>query len=523
MSVSRREFVSKSSLAAAALVVPAGWGAGGRPAPLPRSTDPQAKLLCMLALDAARTAGAEYADARVVRYRQHVVLARADRIERSEEVEDFGFAVRVLAGGVWGFASGQKLLRQESFRLARAAVEDARSGGRPGGVTLAPVPADPDGDWKTPILEDPFAVSLDDKAALLLDANGEALRIGRVQRVESAIECQRIEMTFASTAGSIFEQVTYRTYPWMAVTAGAAGDGPAAVRRSWEIAPMALGWEHVRDADLVGQAGGWAQEAAEALSAKPVEAGVYDLILHPSHLARVVHETVGRATALDRVMSGTSFLAPPGAVVDTFRLGPEFLNIQGDRTQRGAAATVGWDDEGVPADAWPLVTDGVVVEDQTTRASAGEIAAFTGVRGSHGCAVADSWQAPPVPRMPNVSLLPGEEDHSIDDLIAGTDRGILIKGPGQYALDDQCHDFRFAGQGCYEIRNGTVVGMLRNVVYEGTTPEFWNALDMIGGSETYELSGVLYDGYAGTGRVMGCGHGAPAARFRGIRVLNLPL
>ena len=522
MSVSRREFVTQSSLAAAALVVTPGLV--GRGTPLrPQGSDPQAKLICMLALDAARAAGAEYADARVVRYRQQVVRARGDQIEQRDDVEDLGFAVRVLAGGVWGYAASQKLLRQEAFRLARAAVEDAQTSGRPGGVTLAPVPADPDGEWKTPILEDPFSVSLDEKVALLLDANGEARRIGSVRLVESAIECQRIDMTFASTAGSIFENVVYRTYPWMAVTAGSSDESAVATRRSWEIPPMGLGYEHVTNADLVGQAGGWAQDAAESSRAKSVEPGIYDLILHPAHLARVVHETVGRATALDRVSTGASFLAPPGAVINTFRLGPEFLNIQGDRTQRGALATVGWDDEGVPADAWPLVSDGVVVDYQTTRASAGEIAALTGIRGAHGCAVADSWQAPPVARMPNISLLPGDENHSMDDLIADTERGILIKGPGQYAIDGQCHDFRFAGQECYEVRNGVVVGRLRDVVYQGTTPEFWNALDRLGGTDTYELAGILYDGNEGSGRVTGAGHGVPAARFRGISVLNMPL
>ena len=520
MSVSRREFVTQSSIAAAALVLAPRWDVAATAAGRLQGTDPQTKQLCMLALDAARAAGAEYADARIVRYKQQVVLARGDQVERRDDVEDFGFAVRVLAGGVWGYAASQKLLRQEAFRLARAAVENARGSGGPGGVTLVPVFADPDGKWKTPILEDPFSVTVDDKAALLLDANAEALRIGSVRFVESAIESQGVEMTFASTAGSIFEQVTYRTYPWMAVT---AGEGAAGVRRSWEIPPMALGYEHVRNADLVGRAGGWAHDAAESVAAKSVDPGVYDLILHPSHLARVVHETVGRATALDRVMTGASFLAPPRAVIGSFRLGPEFLNVQGDRTQRGALATAGWDDEGVPADAWPLVKDGVVVDYQTTRASAGEIADLTGVRGSHGCAVADSWQAPPVPRMPNVSLLPGEEDHTVDDLIAATERGILITGPGQCAIDGQCHDFRFAGQGCHEVRNGAVVGTLRDVVYESTTPEFWNALDMIGGPDTYELSGVLYEGYEGTGRVMGAGHGVPAARFRGIPVLKLPL
>jgi len=516
MSVTRRDFVRQTTLAAAALAARPGLGLAWW---APRQgLDAQTKQLCMLALDAARAAGADYADARVMRFRRRIARVLGVDVAQRDDTESFGFAVRVLAGGKWGYATGEKLLRQEAFRLARAAVEQARASDAAGAVTLAPVSANPDGEWHTPIEVDPFSVPLDEQAALLVDANGEAMRISRVQRVESAIECQRIEMTFASTAGTVLEQVLHRTYPWMAVTAAEGAVG--ATRTSWEVPPLAVGYEYVSTADLVGNAGGWAEDVSEIVTARPVEAGEYDLILHPSHLARVLHETIGRPTQLDRVTAGSSYLSPPDAMIGKFRLGPEFLNVQGDRTQRDGLATVGWDDEGVPADAWPLVTDGVLVDYQTTRASAPTIAALTGIDRSHGCMVSESWELPPAPAMPNVSLLAGERDLALDDMIAATERGLLIKGAGPYRLDDRSDAFAFTGQLCYEVRDGAIAGMVRNAAYQGRSADLWNALDMLGGAGTYELGGILYDPAERTGAVSGAGHGAAAARFRGITVVR---
>jgi len=518
VSVTRRDFVRQSTLAAAALVAGPGLDLAWAAPRQSQGTDLQTKQLCMLALDAARSAGADYADARVMRIRRQIVRAVGAQIEQRDDTESFGFAVRVLSGGRWGYATGEKLLRQEAFRLARAAVEQARTSEGQGGVTLAPVSANPDGEWHTPIVVDPFSVPLDEKGALLVDANGEAMRIGRVQRVESAIECQRIELTLASTSGTVLGQVLHRTYPWMAVTA--SDEAVGATRTSWEAPPLGAGYEYVTTTDLVGNAGGWAEDASEMVTARPVEAGAYDLILHPSHLSRVVHETIGRPTQLDRVTAGASYLAPPEAMIGKFRLGPEFLNLQGDRTQRDGLATVGWDDEGVPADAWPIVTDGVLVDYQTTRASAPTIAALTGINHSHGCMVSESWESPPAPAMANISLLAGERELSLDDLIAATERGLLLKGSGPYRLDDRSDAFAFAGQMCYEVRNGAIAGIVRNVAYQGRSPEFWNTLDMLGGSDTYELGGILYDPSERTGMVSGAGHGCVAARFRGISVVR---
>ncbi len=526
MSVSRRDFVRQSSSAMAVLALPLSPSSGVVTPASRQAGDPFAKQLCMLALDAARAAGAQYADARVVHSRREAVRVHDDRVEPPEDMEDAGFGVRVLVDGTWGYAAGPDIVRRQAFTLAQAAVDDARAtaAGRRRDVQLAPVYANPDGEWRTPIRIDPFSVDPDEKAELLVRANGEAQRVAQVRSVESMITCTRIATTFASTAGSLLEQTVYRTHPSMVIAAAAADGTDVVSRPSFDVAPMGLGYEYVEAVDLPGRAMGWADEAAELLAAPHVEPGEYDLIVEPSALWSVVHETIGRATQLDVVLgeagdpAGTPFLSPPEQVIGTFRFGPEFMNVQGDRTQRGALATVGWDAEGVAADAWLMVKDGVLVDYQTTRAHAPRVADLTGVEASHGCAHAESWRYPPLLRMPNVSLLPGEEELTIDDVVAATDRGLLIRGTAAHSADPQGSRFRVAGHQCYEVRNGAIGGLLRGAAFESATQVFWNSLDMLGGPETYVLCGTVDDLKGDPQQRSAVSHGCPVARFRDVRV-----
>jgi TldD protein len=482
----------------------------------------------MHALDSAMAAGASYADARVTSVRNQSVSTREDRITALRDDETVGIAVRVLVGGAWGFVASRNLTRTESARVARAAVDQARANEpatrRP--VQLAPVDAYPNGVWETPIRIDPFAVPVEDKVELLLAANAEALRVGGARFVSSSMAFVRLQTTFASTDGSIIEQTLYRTWPSMSVTAVSPDHSDFQSRSSTEVAPMGLGYEHVHAAQLDRRAGEWAEEAVRKLSARPVEPGEYDLILDPSHLFLTIHENIGHPTELDRALgyeanyAGTSFLSPPESVIGRFRYGPEMMNVLADRTQRGALATVGWDDEGVPADSWPIVKDGFFVDYQTTREQVHWISGLTGVTHSHGCAYAQSWDRVQFQRMPNISLLPGEEDYLLDDLIAATDRGILIKGRGSYSIDQQRFNFQFGGQVFYEVRDGAVTEMLKDVAYQGRTPEFWNSLDMLGGARSYELGGTFYDGKGQPSQSNAVSHGCPPARFRGVSVIN---
>jgi TldD protein len=294
---------------------------------------------------------------------------------------------------------------------------------------------------------------------------------------------------------------------------------------------MGLGWEYVLCTDLVGNAPRWAEDAVRKLGARPVDPGAYDLVLLPSHLWLTIHESIAHPTELDRIMgyeanfAGTSFIHPIEDFLGTFRYGPEFMQIQGERSTPGALSTIGWDDEGVrPAD-YLIVKDGVLWDLQTSREEAPWLADWYARTGrevrSHGQSYAQSWADTQFHRMPNINLLPNEErDVSVDELVADVRRGILIDGDGSFSIDQQRYNAQFGGQVFHEIRDGRVVGMLKDVAYQLRTPEFWNSMDAIGGASTYDMGGSFFDGKGQPSQSNAVSHGCPAARFRGVSVIN---
>ncbi len=530
MAVSRREFIRSSSAALATLGVATSRGdARVSPPgiPLPQQ-DPSIRDLQQVALDAARGAGASYADVRVSRTRAQSVSTREDRVTNLSDSDTMGFGVRVLVGGAWGFAASRDLTRAEVQRVARVAVQQARANRRASQrpVELAPAPAVPDGRWASPARIDPFTVPIEQKADLLLRANAEALRVRGARFVNSSMFFLKDERHFANSDGTFTVQTIVRTNPSLNVTAVASDNSDFQSRASDEVQAMGRGYEHVEEADLVGRARLWAEQAVEKLSARSVDPGRYDLVLDPTHLWLTIHESIGHPTELDRAMgyeanyAGTSFLAPPRSVLNQFRYGQELMNVQADRRQEGALASTGWDDEGVAADQWLLIENGVFKDYQTTREQAAWIADLTGVQRSHGCSYAQTWADVQFQRMPNVSLLPGTRDLVADDLIAATERGIFIKGRGAYSIDQQRYNFQFGGQVFYEIRGGRLAGMLKDVTYQARTPEFWNAMDLIGGPRSYFLGGSFNDGKGQPGQSNAVSHGCPPARFRNVAVIN---
>ena len=538
MGSSRREFVKTTSIAAAAIAglatVPAAARAAAlsaAPSSSPFLDDPDLKELAHLALDAARSAGASYADVRFARNRTQSVVTREQRVQGMVDNETQGFGIRTLVNGAWGFAASREITRDEIARVARQAALQARANSitlvRP--VTLAPVTATPDGTWRTPIEIDPFSIPVEDKVGVLLAANAAALK-GGARYVNSSMFFLREEKTFASTDGSYIVQTIYRTQPRMTVTAVSSDMSDFQTRSSNEIAPMGRGYEHVRDAKLVENASRWAAEAVQKISAKPVEVGRYDLVLHPSHLWLTIHESVAHPTELDRALgfeanyAGTSFVAPPQSVLGTLKFGSPLMNIRGDRSQPGSLSAVGWDDEGVKPESFDIVTNGTLVDYQTTREQAPYLADYYKKSGrpvrSHGCSYAESWSDVQFQRMPNVSLLPGTTDTDWDDLIAATDRGIAIIGDGSFSIDQQRYNAQFGGQLFYEIKGGKIAGMLKDVAYQMRTPEFWGALDMIGGQKSYHLGGAFNDAKGQPSQSNAVTHGCVPSRFRNINVIN---
>ena len=533
---SRRDFLKQGGLAAAGLAaagvleprrVEAAFASLHHAAEMP--PDDVVRELMMTALDAARGGGASYSDVRIGRYRSSSLSTREQQIVNTSDTDSVGAGIRALVDGTWGFAATSRLTRDGVATAAREAVAIAKANRitRDAPVQLAPAAVHENATWKSAFTIDPFTIPIEQRAELLLKANAAAMAVKGVSFVSSGLDFIKEERSFANSDGSVIVQTVVRCAVPFQATATAPGDFQT---RSNVVAPAQRGWEYVLEQDLAGNAGRWASEAVEKLSAKPVAPGRHDLVLHPSHLWLTIHESIGHPTELDRAMgyeanyAGTSFLAPPERVLGTLRYGPDFMNVQGDRSQPGGCATIGYDDEGVEPEDFLLIRNGIVNDYQTTREQASWLKWWYDRQGkpvrSHGNSNASSWGAVQFQRMPNVSLLPGERDIGWDDLIAATDRGIAIVGDGSFSIDQQRYNAQFGGQVFYEISGGKIVGMLKDVAYQMRTPDFWNAMDMIGGKTSYQLGSAFNDGKGEPSQSNAVSHGCVPSRFRQIDVIN---
>lgn len=516
MSASRRKFLVTSGWVTGAALLP--------PWALELEAQEAAAIdrnkLADVALTEARRLGANYADIRISRYRTESVVTRERQVQAVSRNQSFGFGVRVMVNGTWGFAGSRSVSEADVKRVTAQAVEIAKANAAFQRKPFSLTPVDKvEATWKSSFTKDPFDVPLDSKVQFLLKVNEAAMKVPGVAFVNSNVAFVNEQKYFASADGSRIEQYLIRSFPSFTVTATDRATGDFQTRSALG-GPQQMGYEYLENHDWIAEAEQAGNEAAEKLKAKSVEPGKYDLVLHPTHLWLTIHESTGHSTELDRSLgweanfAGTSFLTPDKT--GKFQFGSKIVNIVADRTQPSGLATVGFDDDGVAAQRWHLVKDGVFVDWQTTR----DVAAQVGRKTSYGCTHADSWGSVPFPRMPNVSLEPAQENVSLDDLIGGVEKGVLIYGNGSFSIDQQRYNFQFGGQVFWEIKDGKKGQMLRDVAYQSRTPDFWGACDGLGGRESYMLSGSFTDGKGEPQQVNAVSHGCPPARFREINVLN---
>jgi TldD protein len=524
MAPNRRDFVKASAVAAVATIAGPQLLKAAPPRVIARSTEIYADDLVLEALSAARDAGAQYADARIGRYRRQSLNTREHQITGVSDAESYGIGVRTLVDGSWGFAATANMTKDAVVRCARTAVRLSRAAKstqrRP--VELAPV-TPVKGTWITPVVKDPIDVPIEEKVALLFATNEAALKVPSIRFCTSGLQLLREVKTLGTTEGTLITQTFIRSEASFSATAAGNGNTESYTE---ELPPRSQGWEYIESLDLPGHAAEWAQVAVEKLSARTVDAGRYDLILQPTNLWLTIHESIGHPTELDRAMgfeanfAGTSFVNPPEKMIGKLKYGQPLMNIQGDRTQDHSVGLCAWDDEGVPADKWLIIDKGIFREYQTTREQAAWVAPLTGTKHSHGCSYADSWDSVQFQRMPNVSLLPSEKDTTLNDIIAATDRGIMIRNRGSWSIDHQRYNFSFSGQAFYEIKGGKVGAMLKDVAYQAITPVFWNSMDMIGGKSSYWLGGTFSDGKGEPSQSNSISHGCPPARFRDVNIID---
>ena len=476
------------------------------------------------ALSAARAAGASYADLRLHRLSNETVHLRDGKLEAAVTAGEVGVAVRVIVDGTWGFASHPELTAEAAATTAQRAVRVSTTLGSLNAerIELADEPVYRDTTWVSAYRTDPFEVSTADKVALLGEYSGRLLATDGVDHATAAVICVKEQTFYADTFGSSITQQRVRVEPHIGATAVDTAGGTFETMTTL-APPTARGWETLTD-DAVWD---WTTELAtmpellaEKLKAPSVVAGPADLVIDPTNLWLTIHESIGHATEYDRAIgyeaayAGTSFATPDK--LGTMRYGSPAMTVTADRTVEYGLATVGYDDEGVAAQQWDLVRDGLFVGYQLDRVFAPRL----GLPRSNGCSYADSPHHVPIQRMANVSLAPADDDTSTDDLIARVEDGIYIVGDKSWSIDMQRYNFQFTGQRFFRIRNGRLDGQLRDVAYQATTTDFWNAMEAVGGPSTWRLGGAFNCGKAQPGQVAAVSHGCPSALFRGINVLN---
>ena len=476
------------------------------------------KELIMRALDQASSHGAQYADVRVVNSHDESISVKDGIVEGLNSNETEGLGVRVLVNGAWGFASSRNLTNDEVDHITDQAIEIAHASAIVSGerVDLGPKVTS-QGLYQTPVKIDPFSVSLEDKLALLLSADGEMAKVKGIRTRRSHATILKVHKFFANTEGAFTEQTICETGGGIQATA--VGEGEVQVRsypNAFARQQVTAGWEAMLSWDLPGNGQRIASEAVALLTADPCPSNVTtSLILGGSQLALQVHESCGHPTELDRVYgseaayAGTSFLTTEK--LNNFQYGSPVVNLTADSVRPYGLGTFGWDDEGVAAQSSPLVKDGLFVGYLMSRETASKLGRY-----SNGCMRASGWNRIPIIRMVNVSLEPGT--WKLDDLIADTEDGIYMDSNRSWSIDDRRYNFQFGTEIGYEIKHGKMGRMLRNCTYTGITPDFWNSCDAICNADHWVMWGTPNCGKGQPSQVAHTGHGAAPARFRNVKI-----
>jgi len=471
-----------------------------------------------LALDAAQRAGAGYADVRIAEREEESLTVKNGALEAASSNRSAGFGVRVLVDGAWGFAGSAVLEPDEVELVAREAVAIARASAlaRREPVQLDDTPP-ATGSYRTPYEEDPFAVSIDDKLKILFEADAAMGRVPGVTVREGSIDAARERKSFASSEGARIDQDLVEAGAGIEATAVDEGDSQV---RSYPNSAggqhVTGGFEAVRAMDLPSHAERIATEAVALLQAADCPSDEMTLVIDSSQMALQVHESCGHPIELDRVLgmeasfAGTSFLTVDK--LDRLQYGSPLVSIDADATAPGGLGTFGYDDEGVPAQNVPIVSEGRFVGYLTSR----ETAPVVGRR-SMGSSRASGWNVIPLIRMTNVNLRPGQAG-TLDDLIADTTDGLFVSTNRSWSIDDRRLNFQFGTQAGWRIRNGRLAEMVKNPTYTGITPEFWGSCDAICSASDWQLWGVPNCGKGEPMQTHRVGHGSAPARFRNVQV-----
>ncbi len=473
--------------------------------------------LTELALSVTRDEGASYADIRIEEISEENLSVRNGTVELIGKSVNFGLGIRVIVDGAWGFAASADVNPESVKKVSRQAARIARASSRVKGmgVALAPVEKVVD-SYRTPVITDPFSMSLKEKLDYLLFLGGLMRGVSGINQAEAYMNFVKRRKVFASSEGSAIGQTLIQSGGGISATAMRSHREMGS--RSYPNSSgqhQSRGYELIRELDFDNNAKRIAEEAVALLSAKECPSKNTTVILDGPQMSLQIHESIGHPLELDRVFgaernfSGTSFATPEK--LNKLRYGSEVVNVVNDSTWPFGLGTFGYDDEGVRASRSFLIKDGILVGYLCSR----ETAARLGIT-SNACMRANSWANVPIVRQINVNLLPG--DKSLDEMISEVDDGIYMQAVRTWSIDDNRENFQMGCEIGREIKNGKLGEMIKSPSYSGNSVEFWNSCDAVANQDHWEIWGTPNCGKGQPVQNMPTSQGASPARFRNVKV-----
>ena len=474
--------------------------------------------------------GVDYADVRYIPISiSENISVKNGVVENLEYVEQAGFGIRVLLHGCWGFASSFRVEEKEIERVLDLAIKIARASAltRQRAVRLSSALIWKSARYTGPVQIDPFKVSLDEKVDLLVRADQAIRQNGnKIKVTEGDLSFHRIRKIFSSTEGSYIAQEI--TISGGGISTKAVEGNEVQVRsypNSFRGNYASRGYEFIESMDLLRHAPRIAQEAEELLKAPECPEMETDLVLMPSQLCLQIHESIGHAVELDRILgteityAGGSFLTPILDQIGKYQYASPIVNVTADSTLDGGLGSFGFDDEGVEAQKFPVIEQGILKNLLTSRETISEANEKLGrdyFVASNGTMRASSSNRIPLIRMTNLYMEPGSTPY--EEMIDSTKDGMLLDTNFSWSIDDLRLNFSFGVEVAREIKNGKVGKLYRNALYTGMSPKFWNSCDVVCDRERWEIYGTPNCGKGQPGQIMSVGHAAPPARFRNVKI-----
>lgn len=483
----RRVFLQSSAFAGALAALPHRL----RPAPRRSPALPAVEDDWLAdAVRAARTRGAQYAEALHRHERRASIQLRKEEVHALSDSRESGVLLRVFKSGAWGAAAVSAWESGTPADLAARACDaadamarfvrtdfDAGSRAENGGYR-----------WENEVRINPFDVPLEEKIAFLRTLTAKPLQIAQIPFAVANLFTQQTDSTLLTSRDAAIRQRQVVTYPNFAVTAFHQ-QLRRMDNRSSSLEALAAGWE-VTERNFTSDLETAMQEVLQTQGADPVAAGTYRLVVHPSVLWDILFDTLlphldaRRVLGLDGGRPGDQWIRPTD--IGHKRIGSPLLQLAADMTLPGGLATAGWDDSGRPAARLPLVQDGILrrLPADDTLAGLDSAQRFPVTRTGH-------WSDAAGPAMPNVVMEEGD-DGTLADLIAGVDTGLFIKGRGSIVTNPQRTLFRVKPQMAWMIRGGAVAEPVRGVEVETSVEQFWNALVAVGSGRDTITAGELF-------------------------------